>query len=163
VRKARGSATAHRCVECGGPAREWAYNHAGGERERTETVPTVDDGSVTLAYSLSVDDYDPMCLPCHRRRDGAKRSGPSRGRARGVVTYGVAHQRVRTRRGSASAHPCVDCGQPAAHWSYDNRGGEDERVNAQGQRYSVDVTAYDPMCRPCHRRRDDDARDERAS
>ena len=60
VRVARGKASEHVCIDCGGTARDWSLRHgvevqiqAGGEK----------DG---CAYSLDVNDYDPRCDPCHR-------------------------------------------------------------------------------------------------
>ena len=67
------------------------------------------------------------------------------------VSYGAALQRVRTRRGPASAQPCAGCGQAAAAWLY---GGDDpeERRDGRGRRFSLDVDRYGPYCRFCHRR-----------
>jgi hypothetical protein len=79
----------------------------------------------------------------HRRTDGAD--------------YTAAHQRVRTDRGNARDHECVDCGKGAAHWSYDHA-DPDERHSTQwrteGIAFSLDPAHYEPRCVPCHKRFD---------
>jgi hypothetical protein len=74
-----------------------------------------------------------------------------------VVGYTGAHDRVRRLRGSASAHPCVDCHNTAYHWSY-NHSDPDEIVDptlgASGVAYSLSTGAYVPRCVPCHKRFD---------
>ena len=72
-----------------------------------------------------------------------------------VVSYGSGHDRVRYSRGSASQHPCVDCGQCADEWSY-NGGDPDERTGEPGRpgagfAYSLDPSYYVPRCVSCHR------------
>ena len=84
--------------------------------------------------------------------------GPNRGRfcSRSCVqqsrpirtdtpTYGARHYRVRTTRGNAASHPCVDCGNPAYDWSqiHGTKGEEPEH--------------YAARCRPCHRLYDESA------
>lgn len=57
-------------------------------------------------------------------------------------TYFSNHGRLKYQRGSASAHPCVDCGKPARDWS---------------QRHDTDPTdvmSYEPRCRADHMRYD---------
>lgn len=69
VRKTKGKAAEHACVQCGKPAREWALS-----RERQE------EGMV---WSPNPDDYSPMCRSCHvlydipedRRKDVAAMRG----------------------------------------------------------------------------------------
>lgn len=63
--------------------------------------------------------------------------------------YNTAHQRVRTQRGSASRHICVDCGAQAQHWSVD-RGVDLLRRSGNGP-YSLDTADYDPRCVSCHK------------
>lgn len=65
VRRAKGMANAHPCVDCGEQADEWSYNGSGIE-ERVSP-----EG---LAYSLNTDQYEPRCKPCHRRFDAAHQS-----------------------------------------------------------------------------------------
>ena len=61
VRVARGPAAAYPCADCGGPALHWSYRDGdAGQRLTDETG---------LRYSLDPADYDPRCVPCHRRYD----------------------------------------------------------------------------------------------
>lgn len=73
------------------------------------------------------------------------------------VSYGGAHDRVQADRGSASMHPCLDCGAPAHHWSYDHA-DPNELIgifpSGKPVAYSVDVSHYEPRCVTCHRRFD---------
>lgn len=69
--------------------------------------------------------------------------------------YSAAHGRVRSRRGSAARYPCVDCGEPAKHWSYD-RLDPNERISDHegpnfGCPYSLDPSHYVARCVPCHK------------
>ncbi len=63
LRKARGSARAHRCAMdgCSEQAAEWSYDHA----DPAELV----DPDRGLPYSLDVARYRPMCRACHIRYD----------------------------------------------------------------------------------------------
>lgn len=78
--------------------------------------------------------------------------GPTHWRSEGVG-YSAAHDRVRRDKGAASRCACVDCGDPAAHWSYDH-GDDRERVDEEGYAYSLDSEHYVPRCVPCHKRFD---------
>ena len=72
------------------------------------------------------------------------------------VGYTAAHDRVRRARGSASNHDCVDCGEPAYHWSYDHE-CENEQVRFERGYYvslSPYIDHYQPRCVPCHKRFD---------
>lgn len=60
VREALGRARNHPCVDCGGSASQWSYDHADGD----EMV-----GIDGYAYSAHPDHYDPRCVPCHKRFD----------------------------------------------------------------------------------------------
>lgn len=68
VTKARGSASTHECIACGGPAKHWAL------RPDAKLI-LVDAWSHNkgLSYSLDVDDYWPMCVRHHRAMDAATR------------------------------------------------------------------------------------------
>lgn len=59
VRALRGSASTHSCIDCGTQASHWSYNHNG----RHENIR---DG---LTYGVDVTDYEPRCIPCHKRFD----------------------------------------------------------------------------------------------
>lgn len=72
------------------------------------------------------------------------------------IGYGTAHERVRATRGSARDQVCVDCGSPAAEWSYDHN-DPNEKIVFRGRyqvAYSVDPTHYQPRCLSCHRSSD---------
>lgn len=71
---------------------------------------------------------------------------------RAVVSYAGMHGRLRKDRGSATAHPCHDCGAPARQWSYDHLDPEG-LTSAEGG-YSLDPGHYLPRCVPCHKRHD---------
>ena len=70
-----------------------------------------------------------------------------------AATYRAVHKRLDRLRGLASGYACVDCGQPAHHWSYDNT-SDQERISTEGHPYSPDLAAYSPRCQPCHVRFD---------
>lgn len=72
------------------------------------------------------------------------------------VTYPAAHYRVKIVRGSASGYACVDCGQPAAHWSYDNTDPDERTLLDRGRMktFSLKIEHYEPRCARCHRRFD---------
>lgn len=63
VRAAKGHARDHLCVDCGGPALDWALSH---DAEETFEAKTTAHGRF---YSLDVDDYMPMCRRCHIHYD----------------------------------------------------------------------------------------------
>lgn len=65
----------------------------------------------------------------------------------------AAHDRVRSRRGPARTHPCIDCGLPAAHWSYDHADPK-ELIDERGNPMSADPNHYQARCVPCHKRFD---------
>jgi hypothetical protein len=72
-------------------------------------------------------------------------------RRKDVVGYSAVHERLRTRRGPARAHRCVDCGGPAAQWSLNHDGAS---LRASEGPYSMDESRYVPRCVPCHKRYD---------
>lgn len=62
-----GSASLHLCVNCGGRAMDWAYDHRDpNELQCSET---------RRKYSADPDHYVPLCRPCHKRIDNAARRG----------------------------------------------------------------------------------------
>jgi hypothetical protein len=58
IRYQRGSASEQVC-SCGAPARHWAYDHADPEERIGPDGP----------YSLDLDRYAALCVPCHKRLD----------------------------------------------------------------------------------------------
>lgn len=60
IAAARGPAAQFACIECGGQARHWAYQHDDPDELIDETG---------LPYSDDMDCYAPMCVVCHRRFD----------------------------------------------------------------------------------------------
>lgn len=72
-------------------------------------------------------------------------------------TYTAFHTRMRSDRGSASAHACVDCGGAARDWSYDGLDPDectDTSYFGKPIAYSLKQEHYAPRCRPCHKIRD---------
>lgn len=68
VAEAKGAASQHDCINCGGHAREWAYDHADPDaRIASPGNPRI----AGMPYSLSVDHYQPMCKSCHKAFDKA--------------------------------------------------------------------------------------------
>lgn len=67
VRRSRGSARLLSCVDCGGLAEEWSYNH----QDPNEIVGVVKIGRHTYpaTYSADPEFYDPRCRLCHRAFD----------------------------------------------------------------------------------------------
>lgn len=72
LRRTRGKASSHPCVDCGEPASQWSC------------CPCVDDlrwvlrpcgwvsepsGRRWVSYSVDLSDYDPRCSKCHRSLD----------------------------------------------------------------------------------------------
>lgn len=73
------------------------------------------------------------------------------------VGYLAAHYRVRTYRGKATEHTCVDCGGQAHEWAYDHRDPDEIVADSgyhKGMPYSPDPSHYQPMCKTCHKRFD---------
>lgn len=60
VRKVRGRACNHACVDCGGAALHWSYN-------LTDPDELVSPGG--QRYSLDPAHYSPRCTPCHSAHD----------------------------------------------------------------------------------------------
>ena len=80
----------------------------------------------------------------------AKATGPVHHSWRGDdVGYRAVHARLAAQRGAATAYACVDCGDDAEQWSYDNL-DVDERCDDQRRVYSLDLDHYAPRCRRCH-------------
>ena len=59
VKNKMGKADIQDCVDCGGPANQWSYDHADINELRSEEGP----------YSLSEEHYQPRCFSCHKKFD----------------------------------------------------------------------------------------------
>lgn len=68
--------------------------------------------------------------------------------------YHAVHDRLRSRRGKASDYTCVECGGKARDWAYDYKCPDEAVWVERNLVYSHDVDRYEPLCTPCHRRRD---------
>jgi hypothetical protein len=68
LRKERGPADAHDCIDCGRQAAHWSYDHSDPDERLGSDGP----------YSVDLDRYDPRCSRCHilfdRRAGHAKRT-----------------------------------------------------------------------------------------
>ncbi|QBP30215.1 hypothetical protein KDW77_gp01 [Mycobacterium phage Pinnie] len=67
-RRDRGPAKSHQCVDCGGPARHWSYNHD----DPNELVGPQGRGTTAYPYSLDPAHYSPRCSSCHTLFDAAR-------------------------------------------------------------------------------------------
>lgn len=93
------------------------------------------------------------CLRRERLAAGFKPRDPN-------PSYLAVHKRIARERGPAIEHDCVDCGEQAAHWSYDGQ-DPDERVGpvaVRGRTYQVTFSVnhhhYAPRCAGCHKKHD---------
>jgi hypothetical protein len=68
-----------------------------------------------------------------------------------LIGYAGWHARMRRERGPASSHACVDCGEPADHWSLKMDYVGDLQKNEDDQIWTREVDDYEPRCIPCHR------------
>lgn len=65
-----GKASQYPCVQCGEPAKDWAYD---GTDPAEKYGPQARRGKEYWSfYSICPEFYMPMCRPCHRSRDGAR-------------------------------------------------------------------------------------------
>jgi hypothetical protein len=99
------------------------------------------------------------CANAYKHRQGKLGgSGPRNPNWKGaLVSYSGAHRRILRTRGKAARHPCVDCGAPALHWSYDGKDPEElTATSRRGQevRYSGKPEHYEPRCVTCHNHHD---------
>ena len=120
------------------------------------------EASVTSAHLRSGVVRSCGCL--HREMAASRirvlgnRKGEASARWKGdEIGYTQAHGRVKSLRGSASDHECIDCKGQAAEWSY--VGGCPREMNSNeehsgGCPYSPDPDRYVPRCKPCHRKYD---------
>lgn len=72
VRHERGSARQFPCVDCGGPALEWSYDHSDAN-ELTEWITYSSGTRAEVSYSTDPSFYSPRCKSCHMRADIARK------------------------------------------------------------------------------------------
>jgi hypothetical protein len=94
---------------------------------------------------------DPSAYTPHSERNFPKGNANPKWTGEAVTYYGM-HRRVRAVKGRASSYPCVGCGKPARHWSYDHA-DPDERQSELGP-YSISADHYVPRCVSCHKHLD---------
>jgi hypothetical protein len=63
LRRERGKASDYTCIECGGQARDWAYDNC----DPDELVGLV--AGTKVGYSADLSRYYPMCHSCHLAMD----------------------------------------------------------------------------------------------
>lgn len=56
VKALHGLASTHQCIDCGGRAAHWSYDHGDPNEKQSEDGP----------YSVNPEHYDPRCVPCHK-------------------------------------------------------------------------------------------------
>jgi hypothetical protein len=59
LRRTKGLASTHQCVECGESAYHWSYDHTDPDQIISPKGP----------FSTDLDRYQPMCVPCHSKFD----------------------------------------------------------------------------------------------
>lgn len=73
--------------------------------------------------------------------------------------YYTTHLRLMREKGPARFHRCIECGNQAQQWAYDYKDPNEQRMTSESSPYSSDLTHYQPMCIPCHRRLDKSMRE----
>ena len=64
VRRANGSASGHACVDCGGRAAQWSYDH-----EDPDEIQASGLSAGPISYSVKPEHYVPRCISCHKLFD----------------------------------------------------------------------------------------------
>lgn len=67
-----GKAAQYSCIECGGPAKQWAYDGTDPTQGYGPTASAGQYGKYWSFFSSYPEFYMPMCSRCHSRRDGSK-------------------------------------------------------------------------------------------
>lgn len=101
------------------------------------------------------------CRRCYKTRWAREKYvavPPRTGPVTGPCSYDTAHMRVKSFRGYARTHDCVDCGKEARDWSYDGRCPLEQIGYRPGRtglfKWSPDPRSYSPRCVPCHKKFD---------
>jgi len=71
VSRTRGRAVGYDCVDCGGPADEWSYNHQ-DPNELRAVISNNKGYQYEVPYSANPDHYDPRCKPCNVAFDAGR-------------------------------------------------------------------------------------------
>lgn len=115
VRNARGRAAEHECVHCGSAAEQWAYDHL-------DPDPRVEGDQL---YSLSVDHYIPLCIPCHKAYDAPQpKPKEPRGTPASERTHcpqGHTYSDENTYRTPSGHRRCKECNRQRARDRYQPR------------------------------------------
>jgi len=74
IRKTKGSASEHACIECGRTAEQWAYD---GLDPDEHSGPAGPGSEWTCRYSGKPEHYAPMCRSCHKAFDNEQRQSQS--------------------------------------------------------------------------------------
>lgn len=82
VRLRRGSASQFACVDCGGRAQHWSYDHA-DPNELRGPAPGSAGYKGLMPYSADPDHYQPRCVRCHKAFDLQRSALDTRGDAPG--------------------------------------------------------------------------------
>lgn len=133
IRSWRGPAREQRCSACGGQAVEWAYR-SGPDVQRITGVVLSQGKRKRMTWSPNPADYDPMCRPCHGRRDREDygtgyRSDPTRRRAAARAWSAASYARqVATDAGRAAyrERKRAELARRKARGSLPQRGGADD-------------------------------------
>lgn len=94
----------------------------------------------------------------HRQYHGKPLEGTTHGNSKPLVGYRQAHYRVERARGKARMYFCADCDVQAQEWSLVDSpevvAHISNAANSRGKAYSLNIADYEPLCIPCHRKRD---------
>lgn len=72
LKRERGPARSHACARCGGQAKQWAYDHS--DPCELRHVPRYEGDTRSMPFSLNLNHYVAVCVPCHRIMDGRSKS-----------------------------------------------------------------------------------------
>lgn len=150
--------------DCGRPShlRGWCRRHYDRWRDTGEAGGPIEERRPAKGLMCSVGGCDRearqrgWCMAHYQRwyATGEKPTGPieDQWRRHEWVSYSGMHARLKRESGFACDLPCIDCGNPAADWSYDHRDPEELIYvrNGRPRPYSLDPERYDPRCKSCH-------------
>ncbi|AIY32482.1 hypothetical protein PBI_MIAZEAL_128 [Mycobacterium phage MiaZeal] len=120
-----GSATQYLCVECGGPAAEWAYDGT-DPSERSSTV-NFEGKDYPVSYSVWPEFYVPMCFGCHRLRDAGARAAK---RTHCIHGHEMTPENTYTRPSRPGTRECITCRKEESSQRYLRKKAERARSNS---------------------------------